>query len=51
MNKVRIAAIRQTENAISFLIDVKLFVVGWRLDREQVEHGVEDVMLLEYRGQ
>ena len=35
-----------------YLIEnIKICVVGWRLDRQQVEDGMEDVMLLQHRRQ
>ncbi len=36
---------------VCVLEDVVGLVVGWRLDGQQVKHGVEDVVLLEYLGQ
>ena len=35
----------------SFQEDVELFVVGGRLDGEQVEHRMEDIVLFEHCGQ
>ena len=38
--------------ALTFLSeDVEVFVVGRRLYGQQVEHGVEDIVLLEHLGQ
>ena len=36
---------------VCVLEDVVGLVIGWRLDGQQVKHGVEDVVLLEYLGQ